>query len=289
MIDDKNISEKNAHKYVIDFIKDELTQQYGFVQSSKEKRYILRVQGHYLEIVYSESLPGGRQRINIGVQSLSTYINQCFIEGSILFYSDYTNKISFEKLSFMDANYKETFNIEEVQRACMQGIAPFIKQDIIRFFDNISYNGNTINSFVKIGKDSYCEDLNPRVTINSRLSYHNSRNGYLIIEFIQGVNNILCTDYTTAKNNLEKFYASYQELINVYTANNAHNSIKKLGMEQDLGNAEEFISIIKNHEDNWQAILKEKIALIEKDVMQTVWGIDLDENGNTIKLKKTRK
>lgn len=118
----------------------------------------------------------------------------------------------------------------------------------------------------------------------SRHFYHKYY-GYADQFFSIAYNNLWIKNYIKAEEFMEKAVGIYEQRIR--EENLVDSYVNEI--QTDINNGKELLLILKNKEPNWEKVLEERISFIEKDMLEQVWGIALNEEGQTIKAKKTKK
>ena len=92
-------------------------------------------------------------------------------------------------------------------------------------------------------------------------------------------------NYKKAEDFLGKVIAIYEQVIQAYGENPLSDPYFDPEILTDINNGKELLSILQNKASNWEKLLEERISFLEKDTLEQVWGIAVDEEGRTIKAK----
>lgn len=248
---------------------------YGFQNYPKGSRYFIRVKSHYVQAVYQESCFGGVTCLQMIVAPAFTYQRAWFFCGQrhILrcgrsveddgYWNGYWRKLAVQVQ--VGINKRNFYNPDDLIALWDNVTNVQLKEEIMDYFEQFDFEKYQI----------LCEKRDDGVLTNG--SNHDSPYFYAV-----GYNSIWQKNYDKAEEYLAKGIRNAEDVIqNRETPDETDPDGTKYKMDpefyKDLYSAKEIMSILQKKEEGWENLLEEKLRFLEKDALETVWGIVLDD------------
>lgn len=255
-----------ANKFIFKQLKQLLLPQ-GFIVCPKVSRYLMRVHDHHIEIVYQQILYGETRLQLIVVPSWTYEDGWCFHNDILLKRSNdpderdnFYSRIAVRKEPSMKRYYK----IDELMAIWNNVIVLQLQNSVIDYFNSLDFGRYSI----------LCEKGGDR-----NLGY-----GYYLDSvrlFSVAYNSFWNKEYEKSKEFLEK-------AILVSEGHIAKGGTGDSEFQKDLSAGKEIYSLLKRKDLNWEKDIEDRLSFLEKDAMEKTWGIALDEEKNTIKMRKKK-
>lgn len=235
-----------------------LLKPYGFIDSFKRKRYFVKARNHFVQVIFQEIIDG-ISYIQLIVAPAFTYQEGWFFfgerinldhSGEELSYNDYS------RLAIRETTGKAYYKINDLISLWNDSIVMQIQEEVISRLEQVDFREYQI----------FCEEGG-----GNFFHYGSSNNSVRF--YAAGYNCIWQQDYERGEYFIKKGLKAAEELL---------DARKKLGgddplFNQDYNVAGKILEILQQKETGWENLLEEKLNFLEKDALEKVWGISLDD------------
>ena len=264
---------KETNNYLYKQMKT-ILEQHGFVVSTFKSKYLARIREHHIQIVCPEVLYGTTRLIMFVVPAFS-YCNYLYCGRRMYLKRNIDSNRQdncYDKIAIRDEGTgKAWYQPKEIQRVWTEAIAPQIEIEVIDYFDTFGFP-----EFIHLSQNQ----------LNGILSYCGCPVNDDALRFLtMAYNAIWMEDYDSSLPLLKRAVLGYEK----YEKNSVVYN-REVDLEQQLNKAvaKEIIEVIESQREGWEAIILDRLCLLEKDAPKKAWGIALDEHDKTLRVKKKK-
>lgn len=241
----------------------------GFVLSPRKGKHLIKIGEHFTQIVCPE-VSYGRTRIHVCVAPAGSFANHIYAKKTFTPHGNRKDdRYSFYcDLAIEDgASYKMFYNIEQMKTLWAEIIEPEFRREIFSCLAAFSYN-----HFLALSEKPRCEGFQYCSCPGNDDALRSLAMGYG--EIWQG--------------NFEKSIPLLQQAANGFQKSIERD--KQLGREEAADDWEndvaikEVLALLQKGAERAQVI--DKMQSIERTALNKAWGVALDAEGRTLRLKK---
>lgn len=261
------ISSVEANKYIWQQVKQLLAAE-GFIACPNRPKYMVRLRGHYLQMVYQE-IAHGKTSLEIIVIPAWTYQDGWFFSNRISLRRTNTTlaagiNLYSEAAYRQSASLKTYYDLSELVKMWDEAILPQLQKELIEYFDNMDFHAYA----------SICENRGDRT-----LRYGSSCDGVRLLAI--GYNSLWMQQYEKGKEYIEKAITEMQK-INILRESCGGEIDPKFAL--DLRNGEKILNVLESSDPDMEETIRDMLSILEKDAMEQNYHITLNEKNETVKI-----
>lgn len=243
----------------------------GFVLSPRKARHLVRVEEHYIQLVYPE-ISRNRMRIHVVVSPAGSFANYFYADKMFCPHGDKKDDIYsfYYHLAIRDTtSHKQVYDIQQAQTLWAEIIEPQFNREIFSCLDAFSYD-----HFLVLSERPRYEGF----------QYCSCPGNDDALRFLsKGYSEIW-------KGNFEKSIPLLEQALSGF--NKGIEMDKQFGREVSQDDRENFdaaievLTILKANKLEVETQLLDKMREFEQIALNKAWGVALSPDGKTVRLKK---
>lgn len=255
-----------------------LAETHGFVVSPKQSKTLIRIREHHIQMIWVE-IAYGATDFNMLVAPTASFSEALFARGRITprrsnddaqQYNWYTRLAIPDKVSA-----KKLYRAEELQKTWEAVIGPQAEREIFAYFDAFDFAKFAwLTQNHKDGVLSLCLNPGNADALQFLAMAHNAIWMGNYGETIPLLKQVIAGEEKWLRNSVE------------FGFDDPKDTVSHL---KDHDAAKDLVTIIEGKANGWEAALVDKLRQLEKDAAELVYGVAIDENGKTIRVKKKQK
>ena len=238
----------------------------GFVLSPRRAKTLVRIKGHFIQIVRPE-ISYSHTEIRFGVSPTTSFMEVIFADNVVFPRKTNDRGVKFCNNYYMVGidmnNIKWVYDSEQMKAVWDEVVGPQIKTEVIAVLDTINFE----QYFSLCEQRRYCTlrcGINPGT---DNAVWHMAR----------GHNRIWEGNITDSVPLLERALQGNKKHIDCY---------KDPRIQEEYSSIQELLTIIKNRDADIEARILDYMQDLEQAALNKTWGVILSPEGKTIRLKK---
>lgn len=252
-------------------------EKHGFVVSPRQTKTLVRIREHHIQMIWVEVAYGATD-FNMLVAPTASFSKTLFARGRITprrSNDDAQQYNWYTRLAIPDkTSAKKLYRIEEMQRIWSEVIGPQVEREIFSYFDAFDFARFAwLTQNQKDGILSLCMNPGNADALQFLALAHNAIWMGNYGKTIPLLKQVIAGEEKWLRNSVE------------FGFDDPKDTVSHL---KDRDAAKEIATIIEEKPDGWNTILLDKLRWLEKEAMETVYGVTLDESGKTVRLTRKR-